>query len=79
MLLRNKMSKYIIALVIIFFMTLVPAFEHQASAHATLEKTTPQEKVLLKEKPEEIQLEYNEPVNAKYSNITLYNDKVRNQ
>ena len=48
MLLRNKMSKYIIALVIIFFMTLVPAFEHQASAHATLEKTTPQEKVLLK-------------------------------
>ncbi|MDK6297946.1 copper resistance protein CopC [Staphylococcus caprae] len=75
MLLRNKMSKYIIALVIIFFMTLVPAFEHQASAHATLEKTTPQEKGVVKEKPEEIQLEYNEPVNAKYSNITLYNDK----
>lgn len=75
MLLHKNITKYIVALIIISFMTLVPTFEHQASAHATLEKTTPQEKGVVKDKPEDIQLEYNQPVNAKYSNITLYNDK----
>ena len=74
MLVHSKMTKYMIALIVIILMTLVPAFQQQASAHATLEKTTPQDRGVVKDKPEDIQLEYNEPVNAKYSNITLYND-----
>lgn len=75
MLVHSRMTKYMIALIVIILMTLVPAFQQQASAHATFRKTTPQDRGVVKDKPEDIQLEYNEPVNAKYSNITLYNDK----
>lgn len=39
MLLFKHSSKYIMALAIAFLITLIPAFQHQASAHATLEKT----------------------------------------
>lgn len=74
MLVHSRMTKYMIALIVIILMTLVPAFQQQASAHATLEKQHRKIEVV-KDKPEDIQLEYNEPVNAKYSNITLYNDK----
>ena len=75
MLLFKHSSKYIMALAIAFLITLIPAFQHQASAHATLEKNTPQEKGIVKDKPEEMKLEFNQPVNTKYSKITLYNDQ----
>lgn len=38
MLVHSRMTKYMIALIVIILMTLVPAFQQQASAHATLEK-----------------------------------------
>lgn len=45
-----------------------------ASAHATLEKVTPQENSVVKSQPKHISLQFNEPVNAKYSSIIIYDD-----
>ncbi|MCE5039229.1 copper resistance CopC/CopD family protein [Staphylococcus auricularis] len=47
----------------------------QASAHATLETTTPQTDGVVSNHPDKIELKFNEPVNAKYSGITLYDDE----
>ncbi|RQX27553.1 copper resistance protein CopC [Staphylococcus warneri] len=71
----NKYPKIIIAIMVMFFLSLLPSVMNQASAHATLEKTNPKQDGVVKQMPEEIELEFNEPVNSKYSNITLYNDK----
>ena len=69
------MSKHSATLVIMFLITLSPIFQYQASAHATLEKSTPQQQGIIKDKPEAIKLEFNEPVNTKYSSVTLFDDK----
>ncbi len=69
------MSKFSATLVIMFLITLSPIFQYQASAHATLEKSTPQQQGIIKHKPEVIKLEFNEPVNTKYSSVTLFDDK----
>ncbi|VXC84375.1 Copper resistance protein CopC (fragment) [Staphylococcus sp. 8AQ] len=71
----NKYPKIIIAVMVMFFLSLLPSMMNQASAHATLEKTNPKQDGVVKQMPEEIELEFNEPVNSKYSNITLYNDE----
>ena len=69
------MSKFSATLVIMFLITLSPIFQYQASAHATLEKSIPQQQGIIKHKPEVIKLEFNEPVNTKYSSVTLFDDK----
>ena len=69
------MSKFSATLVIMFLITLSPIFQYQVSAHATLEKSTPQQQGIIKHKPEVIKLEFNEPVNTKYSSVTLFDDK----
>lgn len=75
MLVLKIMSKHSATLVIMFLITLLPIFQQQASAHATLEKSTPQQQGVIKDKPEAIKLEFNEPVNTKYSSVTLFDDK----
>ena len=75
MLVLKIMSKHSATLVIMFLITLLPIFQYQASAHATLEKSTPQQQGVIKDKPEAIKLEFNEPVNTKYSSVTLFDDK----
>ena len=69
------MSKFSATLVIMLLITLSPIFQYQVSAHATLEKSTPQQQGIIKHKPEVIKLEFNEPVNTKYSSVTLFDDK----
>ena len=64
MLVLKIMSKHSATLVIMFLITLLPIFQYQASAHATLEKSTPQQQGVIKE-----------PVNTKYSSVTLFDDK----
>lgn len=71
------MSKFSATLVIMFLITLSPIFQYQVSAHATLEKSTPQQQGIIKHKPEAIKLEFNEPVNTKYSSVTLFDDNGR--
>ena len=71
----KKCLKHSATLVIMFLITLLPIFQYQASAHATLEKSTPQQQGVIKDKPEAIKLEFNEPVNTKYSSVTLFDDK----
>lgn len=46
----------------------------QASAHATLERTTPAQNSVVSH-PQQIELHYNEPVNTEYSSITLFDDE----
>ncbi|MDQ7176896.1 hypothetical protein RCF65_13110 [Staphylococcus chromogenes] len=53
------MSKHSATLVIMFLITLLPIFQYQASAHATLEKQQPVENEVVQSKPEAIQLEFN--------------------
>ena len=71
----KRYPKIVIALIMICFLSLMPSLMNEASAHATLEKTNPKQNGVVKHMPNEIELEFNEPVNSKYSNITLYNDK----
>ena len=68
------MSKHSATLVIMFLITLSPIFQYQASAHATLEKSTPQQQGIIKHKPEVIKLQFNDTVNTKYSIVTLFYD-----
>lgn len=71
----QRYPKIVIALIMICFLSLMPSLMNEASAHATLEKTNPKQDGVVKHMTNEIELEFNEPVNSKYSNITLYNDK----
>lgn len=71
----KRYPKIVIAIIMICFLSLMPSLMNEASAHATLEKTNPKQDGVVKHMPNEIELEFNEPVNSKYSNITLYNDK----
>lgn len=60
---------FIIILILGIFM-----FSQQAAAHATLEKVTPSHNSVVEETPSEIELQFNEPVHAKYSSIQIYDD-----
>ncbi|MGI2263647.1 copper resistance protein CopC [Staphylococcus cohnii] len=53
----------------------VVIFSQQVSAHATLEKVTPTQNSVVDNAPNEITLQFNEPVHAKYSSIQIYDDK----
>lgn len=70
----KKSFKVLSAILIITLIAFTPLFLHKASAHATLEKSVPMENGVVKNHPEEVQLEFNEPVNSKYSSITIFND-----
>jgi copper transport protein len=70
-------SNFFIKLYLVFFVALIcfTVFSTQnASAHATLEKVTPQENSTVKSQPKQISLQFNEPVNTKYSSITIFDD-----
>lgn len=70
-------SNFLIKLYMVFFIVILGVTmlsTHNASAHATLEKITPQENSIVKSQPKEISLQFNEPVNTKYSSILIYDD-----
>lgn len=71
----QRSSKVALALVMMFLLLLIPTLQNVASAHATLEKTTLPQNGVISKQPDAIELTFNEPVNAEYSGITLYNDK----
>ncbi|MCI2774886.1 copper resistance protein CopC [Staphylococcus petrasii] len=71
----KRSSKVALAILMMFLFMLVPNFQHIASAHATLEKTTPSQNGIVSKHPDNIELTFNEPVNADYSGITIFNDK----
>lgn len=75
MVILKRSSKVAIALLMMFLFLFVPSMTKIASAHATLEKTTPAQNGLVSKQPDTIKLTFNEPVNAEYSGITIYNDK----
>lgn len=70
------MKKSILIFIILLFSIglSIIIYNKPAFAHATLEKTIPQTNGVIKDKPEKIELKFNEPVYAKYSGITLYDD-----
>ena len=67
-----SMKLYLVFFVALICLTIFST--HNASAHATLEKVTPQENSIVKSQPKQIELQFNEPVNTKYSSITIYDD-----
>ena len=70
---KRVMSKS--TLIVVFFALLLMAVAtNQVSAHATLESTTPAQNSVVSH-PQQIELHYNEPVNTKYSSITIFDDK----
>ncbi|MEB8127141.1 copper resistance protein CopC [Staphylococcus succinus] len=71
----HRFSKTTIILFIIIFSTVFLGLTQQASAHATLEKVTPTENSVVDNPPNNIELQFNEPVHAKYSSIKLFDDK----
>lgn len=71
----QRSSKVALALIMMFLLLLIPTLHNVASAHATLEKTTPPKNGVISKAPNTIELTFNEPVNAEYSGITIYNDK----
>ena len=75
MVILKRSSKVAIALLMMFLFLFVPSMTKIASAHATLEKTTPAQNGIVSKQPDTIELTFNEPVNAEYSGITIYNDK----
>lgn len=75
MVILKRSSKVAIALLMMFLFLFVPSMTKIASAHATLEKTTPAQNGVVSKQPDTIELTFNEPVNASYSGITIYNDK----
>lgn len=50
------------------------ALTQQVSAHATLEKATPNANSVVNEQPGEIELQFNEPVHAQYSSVQIFDD-----
>lgn len=68
-------TKVVLATLLMFLLVLIPNLQNIASAHATLEKTTPSQNGVVSKHPDSFELTYNEPVNAGYSGITIYNDK----
>ncbi|WP_398574565.1 copper resistance protein CopC, partial [Staphylococcus epidermidis] len=72
------MSKHTPTLLIIFLITLFPIFQYQPSPHPTLQKSTPQHQPLIKHKPQPINLHFNQPLNTKYSTLTLFHHKPKN-
>lgn len=71
----QRSSKVALALIMMFLLLLIPILHNIASAHATLEKTTPPQNGVISKAPDTLELTFNEPVNAEYSGITIYNDK----
>ena len=71
----QRSFKVALALIMMFLLLLIPILHNVASAHATLEKTTPTQNGVISKAPDTIELTFNEPVNAEYSGITIYNDK----
>jgi copper transport protein len=70
-------SNFFVKLYLVFFVALVcfaVLSTQNASAHATLEKVTPQENSIVQSQPKQISLQFNEPVNTKYSSITIFDD-----
>lgn len=71
----QRSSKVALALIMMFLLLLIPILHNIASAHATLEKITPPQNGVISKAPDTLELTFNEPVNAEYSGITIYNDK----
>lgn len=71
----QRSSKVALALIMMFLLLLIPILHNIASAHATLEKTTAPQNGVISKAPDTLELTFNEPVNAEYSGITIYNDK----
>ena len=71
----QRSSKVALALIMMFLLLLIPILHNIASAHATLEKTTPPQNGVISKAPDTLELTFNEPINAEYSGITIYNDK----
>ncbi|MCI2947843.1 copper resistance protein CopC [Staphylococcus caledonicus] len=71
----KQSSKVALAIMMMLLFVLVPNVQNIAFAHATLEKTTPSQNGVVSKKPDTIELTFNEPVNADYSGLTIYNDK----
>lgn len=71
----QRSSKVALALIMMFLLLLIPILHNIASAHVTLEKTTPPQNGVISKAPDTLELTFNEPVNAEYSGITIYNDK----
>lgn len=70
-----KIHKFSYVIFIISLIIGVFIFSQQVSAHATLEKVTPTQNSVVENAPNEITLQFNEPVHAKYSSIQIYDDK----
>ncbi len=70
-----KIHKFSYVIFIISLIIGVFIFSQQVSAHATLEKVTPTQNSVVDNAPNEITLQFNEPVHAKYSSIQIYDDK----
>ncbi|MGI2319609.1 copper resistance protein CopC [Staphylococcus cohnii] len=70
-----KIHKFSYVIFIISLIIGVVIFSQQVSAHATLEKVTPTQNSVVDNAPNEITLQFNEPVHAKYSSIQIYDDK----
>src|SRR5699024_12187676 len=74
-----KFSKTSCFVFIIILILGIFIFSQQAAAHATLEKVTPSHNSVVEETPSEIELQFNEPVHAKYSSIQIYDDNGRSE
>lgn len=70
-----KIHKFSYVIFIISLIIGVFIFSQQVLAHATLEKVTPTQNSVVDNAPNEITLQFNEPVHAKYSSIQIYDDK----
>ncbi|MDN5602781.1 MAG: copper resistance CopC/CopD family protein [Staphylococcus equorum] len=66
---KATMSIFFITIIIVFM-----ALTQQVSAHATLEKATPNANSVVNEQPGEIELQFNEPVHAQYSSMQIFDD-----
>lgn len=72
---QKRFRFILVTFVLVMILSFALSINNQASAHATLEQATPQIEGVVKDKPDSIQLKFNEPVYAKYSGITLYDDE----
>src|SRR5699024_4658815 len=69
-----KIHKFSYVIFIISLIIGIVTFSQQVSAHATLEKVTPAQNSVVENAPNEITLQFNEPVHSKYSSIKIYDD-----
>ena len=71
----QRSSKVALALIMMFFIINSNTSQYRICA-CNFGKTPPQNGVISKA-PDTLELTFNEPVNAEYSGITIYNDKVK--